>query len=148
MSLKKVCGPAHGLVRHIALAVAILPCFAAGAYAQPVPFQFNILDPAGQGFNDPSLGPERLAALEFAGQYWGNLLPSTYAGETIHVNASFTAPSGVRADSQNIQVFSNFSGLSPNVCYGPALANHLAQTDLDSNVPEMAFRYNSAVPWY
>jgi hypothetical protein len=148
MNPKKLRALTHRLVRHIAVAVAIFPCLAAATHAQPIAFQFNILDPAGQGFNDPVLGPQRFAALQFAGQYWANLLPSAYAGETIHADASFTAPTGVRADSQNIQVFSNFNGLMPNVWYGPALANHLAGTDLASSVPEMAFRYNSTVPWY
>src|SRR3954467_7175418 len=146
MNPKKRCALTHRFVRYIAVAVAIFPCLAAATHAQPVAFQFNILDPAGQGFNDPAVGPDRLAALQFAAQYWANLLPSAYPGETIHVDASFTAPTGVRADSQNIQVFSNFGGLTPNVWYGPALANHLSQTDLAPSVPEMAFRYNSTVP--
>ena len=39
-------------------------------------------------FNDPVLGPDRLAALQFAANYWANLLPSAFPGETIHVDAS------------------------------------------------------------
>jgi hypothetical protein len=137
-----------GVVPRAMVAVAAIFCLAIASPAQAITFQFDVLDAAGQGFNDPVLGPQRLAAVQFAGQYWGNLLPNTFAGETIHVNVSFTAPSGTRADSQNIEVFSNYSGLLPNVWYGPALANHLVGTDLDPSFPEMAFRYNAALPWY
>src|SRR5262249_393688 len=119
------------IVPRVTVAVVAAFCLAIVSPARAITFQFNVLDPAGQGFNDPALGPQRLTALQFAGQYWGTLLPNTFAGETVNVNVSFSAPSNVRADSQNIEVFSNYSGLVPNTWYGPALANHLVGTDLD-----------------
>src|SRR6476661_7319241 len=95
-------------------------------------------DMPGEGFLDPVLGPQRRAAMEYAGDIWGSLIRSSYAGETIRVSAAFgTYPVGSDTLASALPGFcyDNFGSSNPlyqaNVNYPGALADHLHLLNID-----------------
>jgi len=131
--------------------VAALLALSANAQATPINFAFDYLDGANEGFNDPILGAARRAALSYAGSLWGNLLPASYGGETIHV-AVLMDPLGTSgsplASTGNIGLYWNYSAMPSSTIYGAALANHLVGRDLNTTTDEMRVTFNSDMPFY
>ncbi len=72
------------------LVVVALWCMAQAVRdVRAVTFEFEYGDPGGQGFFDAVQGAARRAALEYAGDVWGSLIPTAYSGEVITVHVSF-----------------------------------------------------------
>src|SRR5688572_11977195 len=111
------------------------------------------------GFNDPTpvspvggnsgttLGQQRLNAFQFAASIWGATLTS---GPTITIRASWaelscTSSSGTLGSAGAISTFRNFSGSVPNTVYSVALANALANSDLNGATPEINAQFNSKI---
>ena len=79
------------------IAFAALPlCALQTALAEPIPIAVRVLDDPGEGFNDPVLGPARLAAMHFAADLWGSFFETTFAGQKVNVDVSFDAPSAAQ----------------------------------------------------
>lgn len=120
-----------------------------GGSAYAVTFSYTFSDPAGQGFNDPTLGAQRRAALEDVGDIWGGLLPSSYAGETINVNASFQSLGGTKTQATLASTlpsgFYTLTGGSvyPDTWYTNALTNHLIGYDANSGTGDIQVQINS-----
>ncbi|MBW1833597.1 MAG: hypothetical protein JRI62_02045 [Deltaproteobacteria bacterium] len=120
-------------------------------------------DAAGEGFNDPgapdpastaggntgaTLGAQRLQALQFVADIWGNLIDSSV---DIRIEAEFnpqycTSTSAVLASCGAISVAYNFAGaLRADTLYSIALANKLAGTDLDPTNNDIGATFNSDI---
>lgn len=91
------------------------------------------MDPAGQGFNDPTLGAQRLAAVERAAQIWANRLGSSVE---INVDISFEEldcgnDGAVLAQAGARFLFESFPGAPlSGVWYHGALAESLSGENL------------------
>src|SRR5438093_3392714 len=112
---------------------------------------------AGVGFNDPTprapvggnpgttLGDQRLYIFQYAANIWGSLLPSNV---TILVRAQFaaqtcTATSATLGSAGAVTVHRDFAGAPvPGTWYSQALANKLANTDLDPTNPDINATFN------
>src|SRR5688500_9654507 len=110
------------------------------------------------GFNDPTpvspvggnsgttLGQQRLNAFQFAASIWGATLTS---GPTITIRATWepltpcSASSGTLGSAGAFATVSNFPGGVPNTVYSVALANALANSDLNGASPEINANFNS-----
>lgn len=117
-------------------------------------------DGAGEGFNDPTavpavggnngttIGQQRLNVFQHAANIWGAALPSNVE---IKVNAQFnpltcTATSGVLGSAGPTTVYADFAGAPlTGHWYHVALANKLANTDLNGTSYEINATFNSAV---
>lgn len=66
-------------------AIALVSFNPSVASATPVKIEPEVLDPPGKGFNDPVLGPQRLAAFRFAANLWGGFFQSSFSGQTVRV---------------------------------------------------------------
>ena len=93
----------------------------------------RVQDAAGQGFNDPTLGTQRLQAMQFAADFWGNLLGSSvtinvdvrFADLTCDNNGAVLAQAGPRF------LFHSFAGAGvANHWYPGALAEALSGQNL------------------
>ena len=62
------------------LIIAILGCLSAQCFGVAV--VINNLDGPGEGFNDPVLGADRLSAITYAANVWGDTILEAYLGET------------------------------------------------------------------
>ena len=125
------------------LIAVVLPLRGSLSFAVPIPFVFQYNDAAGIGFNDPVNGPQRKAALEFAGNVLGNLLDQSYSTETINVAVQFTPLSnGLIGQAGPATYHINQSNLQLDTFYGGALANHLVGMDLDPANPEISARFD------
>lgn len=113
-----------------------------------VAFEFTIVDQPGQGFNDPVLGRQRLAAVERAANLWSRHLVSSYSGETLRVDLSMDLSGSSLANALNHWVWTGIRGGIGSTIYGSSLANHFSGRDLDSTKQEFAMRFNPNVPWY
>ncbi|GAA5169420.1 PEP-CTERM sorting domain-containing protein [Viridibacterium curvum] len=141
------------MIKKIALACAV--SFAAAAHAAPVTFNFIYQDAAGVGFNDATLGAQRKAALQLAGQTWGDMLVASYAGETINIAVSFntasTSSSPVAGASTVGSVYAN-AGLDNkgniNTVYTAPLAEHLAGRNLNGSSADYTLTFSPNVPTY
>lgn len=115
----------------------------------------RIVDGATSGFNDPQLGAQRLAAMEFVAQRWGEVLGS---GVEINVQVSFnqlpcSQGSGVLAQAQANFLFEDFPGAPlPNTWYHGALAEALAGQNLsledapgNPDAPDLFIQFNSQI---
>ena len=114
-------------------------------------------DAAGVGFNDPTpvapvgnnigttLGQQRLNAFQFAANIWGSVLNS---GPTITIRASWaalgcTATSATLGSAGAISIERDFLNAPfGNTWYSEALANSLANGDLDPANPQINARFN------
>ena len=116
-------------------------------------------DPAGSGFNDPTpvtpiggnggttLGQQRLNAFQFAASVWGATLTS---GPTITIRANWAALSGCTASAGPLgqagaaSTARNFPNAPfVDTLYPIALANALANSDLNGASPEITAQFNS-----
>ena len=124
--------------------------------AVDIVFQYD--DPAGFGFYDgtipsigsPSLGEQRRAAMEAAGDIWGRLIRPSYFGEEIAVRAKFDPLGGsTLASAKPHYFYSDFGSSSPqyqsDTNYPKALANHLAGRDLAPQRHEIDITVNETV---
>jgi hypothetical protein len=67
--------------------------------AHAVIFRFDYSgDSPGEGFNDPVLGESRRAALQYAGDIWGDLIRPTFLNETILVRAVYDPVADLTSD--------------------------------------------------
>ncbi len=114
-------------------------------------------DPAGVGFNDPAsaapvggnngttLGKQRLNAFQAAADKWGATLTSS---AIIRVNAVWTdlpctADSGVLGSAGPSEIWRDFPGAPIGKHWYPkALADRLANTDLDSTTEDIDANFN------
>jgi hypothetical protein len=118
------------------------------------------MDGAGEGFNDPTvvapvggnpettLGAQRLYVFQHAANIWGGILPSNV---TIRVRAQFnaltcTATSGVLGSAGPVNLTRDFVGAPvAGHWYHMALANKLANSDLDPGNDDISATFNSSV---
>ncbi|MEM1180331.1 MAG: PA domain-containing protein [Acidobacteriota bacterium] len=111
-------------------------------------------DPAGQGFNDNSLGATRRQAIEFAVNTWANTLRSSVP---INVDVSFSDlpcsnGTGVLAQAGPDFIFENFANAPVGGTFYPgALAEALSGTNLslqdiaDPNAGDLSLVFNSRI---
>jgi hypothetical protein len=117
-------------------------------------------DGPGEGFNDPApftpvggnpattLGQARLAAFRYAALIWGSYLNSSVE---IQISArmdplSGNATTAVLGQAGSATVHRNFPNAPlANTWYSQALANALANADLDPATPDITARFNSAI---
>ncbi len=131
------------------LVLLMLPCA-----ARAIDFVFNFTDPDGQGFNDPVKGPQEQAAIIAAGAKLGHLIQSTYLGETVTVNvSSFSdSTSTVLASAKPASYYGNFGSSDPryqsDTQYPKALADSLADHDVQSDHVDMTMKVNMSQPFY
>jgi hypothetical protein len=64
------------------------------ATAEPVFIDVQVVDEPGGGFNDPVLGPQRLAAMHFAADLWGSFFVASFPGETVVVEVEWVPTLG------------------------------------------------------
>ncbi len=138
-----------GLVRR-ALAGALVLVVTVAGNAAPVIFNPLYADGPGEGFNDPTFGPARQTAFQYALGVMGSFVQANYASETVTVRAKFD-PLGGSASSAVLASAgaTNFYFNVPNqpvagVFYPYALTNHLIGFDIDGN-PEIDITFNSDV---
>lgn len=124
-------------------------------------FIIQIADAPGEGFNDPTvvspvggnpgttLGAQRLAIFQKAGEIWSETINSTVP---IVINAQFDplspcAPGGsVLGSAGALTVHSDFANAPiANTWYGQALANSIAGSDLDAATADINARFNSEI---
>jgi hypothetical protein len=72
---------AIAIVCGVALALPSVP----RASADPIAIDIEVGDDPGVGFNDPVVGPQRLAAVRAAADRWGSFFVSSFPGETVPV---------------------------------------------------------------
>lgn len=117
---------------------------------------FNLInnDGVGEGFNDPTLGADRLAAFDFALDIWSDLLQERFVGETINVSAEMnplggSATAAILGAAGTPLIHRNFAGPAApymaSTWYGSALGNHLNHGDLNGGNPEIVAQFNSDV---
>jgi hypothetical protein len=135
--------------------VRLIACFAAivltAAHGRAVQFEFQYADAAGTGFLDPATGASRIAALEYAGNIWGSLIPAAYEGETITVIVSFVNLGVGTPRASTPPGYLYPAPTRANTHFPKALANHLSATDVDPDKAEISIQFNSNMPanyWY
>ena len=116
--------------------------------ARAVEIQITYGDAANEGFNDPTLGAARRNAFEAAAGQWGQKLNGAVP---VRINAFFdplggSSNSAVLGQAGPESFFENWTGTpSPNIYYAVALANQLADTDLDPGFAHITATFNSDV---
>ena len=143
-----------------ALVVALFCVLAAATARASATIVIDDSDPAGQGLNDPTsfvpvggnaattLGAARLGVFQRAAWLWGAALTSHVP---IHVDTQFVAlgcsvASAVLASTGANTVHRNFMGAPiANIWYPQALANSLADADLDPMTADIGTEFNSAL---
>ena len=117
------------------------------------------LDPAGQGYNDPTpvapvpgnpgttLGAQRLIVAQFAADLWGSVLQSNVP---VFVGARFShLGANVLGSAGATTVFTNFApGIVSDTWYSSALADSLAGTDLRPNFTDVNSNFSSDFNFY
>ncbi len=133
-------------MRHCWLMALIFVCFILPAQAVMVTVTYG--DSAGEGFNDPTLGAARRNAFEAAASQWGQDLGGSVP---VQINAFFN-PQGGSSNSATLAFagpetfFEDWNGTpQPNTFYAVALANQLADTDLDPGFVDITATFNSDV---
>lgn len=114
-----------------------------------IPVSIRYLDVAGEGFYDAELGDARRAAFEYAADFWTRSL----AGEIeVAITASIDPLGGsgataLLASTGIPTLHRNFPGAPlVDVLYGPALANQLADTDVNGeNLAEIDIVFNGDI---
>jgi hypothetical protein len=139
---------------------ALISLFAIQASAATIVIQND--DGDGEGFNDPnpptnanqkgnnpgtSLGEMRLNLFESAAEVWANLLSSNI---TITVSAKFdelacSENSGTVGSAGATATIANFGGSIPSTAYPIALAESLANANLNGSSAEINATFNSLV---
>ncbi len=105
-------------------------------------------DTHGQGFFDPTLGPARRSAFEFAANAWANTL-----GGTVPIAVAASMPglggsgaSALLASAGAATFHRNFGAGVPDTWYAAALANELIGEDLNGpDTPEITISFNADV---
>ena len=146
--------PLRGL-RHAFMASGL-----ALAFAVPCAQAADIVISAGSGFNDntpatpvggnagTTVGEQRLIAFEFAASLWGAILESDIQ---VIVNAAFApqtcdANGGVLGGASPVFVEADFGGAPiPNTWYFSALANALADSDLNPGASDINATFNASI---
>jgi hypothetical protein len=142
------------------LAALALGALLAAPVAHAATISIVNADGAGEGFNDPTpvapvggnpgttIGQQRLNVFNQAAAIWGNILPSNVI---IVVRAQFnpqscTATSGTLGSTGSAQYFMDTPGTTvAGHWYHVALANKLANTDLNPASQDMNSTFNSAI---
>jgi hypothetical protein len=146
--------------RHVhALAAALAFVLIAGAAAAATLTIVN-QDGPGEGFNDPTavapvggnpgttVGAQRLFVFQYAANIWGSLLSDNI---TVFIDSRFdplscTATSGVLGSAGPVAVDRDFPGAPfGGTWYNGALANKLANADLDPGSDDIDATFNSSV---
>jgi hypothetical protein len=115
--------------------------------------EVSYTDGGGVGFNDPTLGAQRKAALEAAVAAWGSILGSAV---TVHVEAAFRSltcseDGGTLASAGPDFVYKDFAGGIPGIWYAGTLAESLAGSDLSATndpgagVADLSISFNSEI---
>jgi len=128
--------------------IAIAWSSACGASpASAILFDFINGDDAGEGFNDPLLGAARQSAFQYALNIWGGLLAPSYDGQSIRVRATFDPLGGDLNGATGAQAGSQYIFTDGAQWYPAALANHLVQENLLTEVGqfEIVAQINSDV---
>jgi hypothetical protein len=145
----------------VVLVIAVVVGIAGDAGAQAT-FVIEVMDGAGEGFNDPTpwtptggnpattLGQARLNAFQYAADIWASCLTSS---EPIVVQARMdpqtcTATSAVLGAAGPVTVYADGGPPDPpmpipNTWYAQALANAIAGTDLVGGEPDIGATFNS-----
>jgi hypothetical protein len=111
-----------------------------------VQFETEYFDGPGEGFFDSTLGEARQAALDYALTQWSDLLPASYAGETITIAARMDPLGGSASGAPlagtlpRVQ-FRNIPGGVSGTWYASPLAQHIVGEDLSSN-PDALIVFN------
>lgn len=130
----------------VACAGAILASLPLSGQAATINITYN--DGAGVGFNDPTLGAQRKAALEFARNIWANQLAGTIPIE-VHVtfpSLGGTTSSALLGFAGFETSFRDFSGApEAGTWYPVPLANQLNGADLDPGFPDITAEFNADV---
>ena len=117
---------------------------------QALRFVVQYTDGQGEGFYDSTLGAARRQALEYALSLWSNILVASYQGEVITIAVSMDSLGGsaggaTLASAGPTTIHRDFSNATASTWYGAALANHVAQSDLVPELPEIAATFNADV---
>jgi hypothetical protein len=135
---------ADGRERVIYDSIDLSPAVIVQASADSVAFRLHVKDAPSEGFRDPVLGDDRVAAFAHAMGIWSELLVSRYEGETVVVEAKMDTldPFVLGEAGAN-----DFSWLGNSV-YGDALANHRLGYDVHPATAEVTATFSSAYDWY
>jgi hypothetical protein len=118
------------------------------APSQAVDIFVTYVDGANEGFNDPVLGAARRNAMEAAASQWSSTLELKV---DVHVNAFFDPLGGTENSATLGQAgpeffFENWEGTPrADTFYAVALANQLAEVDLDPGFVDITATFNSDV---
>lgn len=118
-----------------------------------IKFVANYVDDPGEGFYDPVLGEDRQQAFEAAMLFWSDYFAASYESETITIDAQMNPipsdnPDFITLASARPTDFALFGSGSRATVYGHALANHLAEEDLDPHQSEITIWFNTNAEWY
>jgi len=133
----------HGVLS-LCVALALAIPLSVGA----VTVSINYTDSPGEGFFDPTLGPARQAAFNYAVNLWAAQLVGSVP---IEIHASFdplggTPTSAILGQAYFPTAYANFTGAPlPNTWYPVGLANQLAGTDNAPTQPDIVAVFNSDV---
>lgn len=155
--LDQVERPAHRCSGRLAT-FGILLCSALSCQASAIPFSFNWIDAAGEGFNDvtsfahvggntaSTLGEARRNVITQAASIWGAVLNQSFAGENIIVDAAFdplggTALHAILGQAGPTNGISDFGSTDPDyrpgTIYPLALADNIHKSDLHTKFPNI-----------
>src|SRR3954454_2254482 len=65
-----------------------LGCVSFSGRAEPIPINLIVVDGPGEGYNDPVLGPARLAAMQYTANLWGSFFEKTFPTQAVDVRVS------------------------------------------------------------
>ncbi|MGF1573885.1 MAG: hypothetical protein ACFCU1_12540 [Sumerlaeia bacterium] len=132
--------------------IAVTLLLSCSSLIQAVPIEVIYSDGPNEGFNDPTLGPQRRAAFEYAMSIWSSRLQGNI---TITVDAAMDPLGGTPSVTTlgfagPFNIFGNFQAAPVrDTWYVSALANQLANIDIDdalgSNEVEAFAVFNSDV---
>lgn len=144
---------------HLVIATAVICTVPALAHAS-ARFTIVNVDAAGQGLNDPTpvapvggnagttLGAQRMAAIQYAADRWGQLIDSSVE---IRFNVRFapldcSATTALYAEVDTVDLARDFTHApTPGTWFPAALANKLAGTDLDPGAVDFSIVFNSSI---
>src|SRR5688572_1098626 len=143
----------------IVFAFALTGLSAPNCFAGPAQIIIVNINAPNVGFNDPTpaepvggnpgttLGQQRLFAFQRAAEIWGARLDSNVP---IRIRAQFVAlGAGVLGSAGPVSVLRNFPGAAlPNTWYHIALANKMAQTDLNPANDDITASFSTNFNFY
>jgi len=145
--------PRNPMIRSLLATACLLAC----AGAQAATINITSRDPAGVGFNDPTivapvggnpgttLGAQRYNVYRYVADIWEKNIASDV---TINVSAGWealacTATSATLGSAGAWNIWHDFPGGKPGTWYPQALANKLAGVDLSAGVPDDGSGYGN-----